>query len=558
VTILIIGAGPTGLTLAIELARRDVPFRIIDRALAPPATSRALGTQPRTVEVFQIMGIPRSALQPAAPLRAFRLRERGRTVARVAFGAGTREPSPPIVMNEAETERVLTERLAQLGGHVERGVALQAFRYDDDGIVATLTTPSGVAEARAHFLAGCDGAGSLVRRQAGIDFSGASYPEQFLLADLDLAWDVPHDEGTIWLGAEEGIAAAIPLPGERRWRIIVAASPSSSGVTEAEAATRAEEILRQRAGIPLRRIGEPIWGSAFHIHRRLAGRYRAGPVFLAGDAAHVHSPVGGQGMNTGIQDAFNLGWKLALAARVQAAPGLLDTYERERRPVARSVLRATDLGQRLMFGANPAARAIRDTVLPAAIALPPLRERVLAAVSELHIAYLDSPLSDDADGAGARRLLPSWGHDVLRAGERTPDLALRAADGSPVALLDLFARGWTLLLVASATGQETIGCLGEIARQTADTAGEAIQRVLVVPSTPERSIDARVIIDPGNVAAGAFGSGDGLVALVRPDGYLGFRGRPEQRAELATYLARVFAMRVRGERVWDAGNDAAS
>src|SRR5215210_710719 len=424
-TTLIVGAGPTGLTLAIELARRGIPFRIIDREVEQTRTSRAIGTQARTVEVFRLMGIPETALEPTARPRALRFAERGRTLARIAFGDGTPGASPRLIsMDESDTERVLEQRLEQLGGRVEWSTQLLSFRVDGERVTATLRGPGGESELETRFLVGADGAHSAVRHEAGIGFAGAAYPERFLLADLDLEWDLPHDEGHIWIG-DNGLVAAIPLPGERRYRVIVPLPPAYAAkeyASEAEVAAEAETLLKQRTGVTLRRIGDPAWASSFRIQRRQADRYRRGPVFLAGDAAHIHSPVGGQGMNTGIQDAFNLGWKLALAARDQAAPGLLDTYQEERHPIAQGVLRGTHLGTRLFLAQNPLMRAVREQAVPAIVSIAPIRRRILAAVSQLTIGYRGSPLSVDADDREAAR---GWLHrDALgfRAGDRVPDV----------------------------------------------------------------------------------------------------------------------------------------
>src|SRR5918998_1608831 len=398
--ILVVGAGPTGLTLAIELARRGVPLRIVDREIERTRTSRAIGTQARTVEVFRVMGIPETALEPAARPRALRFAERDRTLARIPLGDG-RPGAPPrlISMDESDTERVLEQRLEQLGGRVERSTQLLGFRVDGERVTATLQGSNGTSDIETRFLVGADGAHSTVRREAGIGFAGTAYQERFLLADLDLDWDLPHDEGHIWIG-DDGLVAAIPLPGERRYRVIVPLPPAYAAKeyeSEAEIAAEAETLLGQRTGVTLRCIGTPVWASAFRIHRRQADRYRQGPIFLAGDAAHIHSPVGGQGMNTGIQDAFNLGWKLALAAQGRAAPGLLDTYQTERHPIAQGVLRGTHLGTRLVLAQNPIMRAVREHAVPAIVNVTPIRRRILAAVSQLSLGYRGSPLSVDAD-----------------------------------------------------------------------------------------------------------------------------------------------------------------
>ena len=547
---LIVGAGPTGLTLAIELARRGVPFRIIDREAERTRSSRAIGTQARTVEVFRLMGIPETALEPAARPRALRFAERDRTLARIAFGDGTPGASPRLIsMDESDTERMLEQRLEQLGGRVERSTQLLGFRIDGERVIASLQGPDGISELETRFLVGADGAHSTVRHEAGIGFAGAAYPQRFLLADLDLDWNLPHDEGHIWIG-DDGLVAAIPLPGERRYRVIVPLSPASAAKeyeSEAEIASEAETLLRQRTGVTLRRIGDPVWASAFRIQRRQADRYRRGPVFLAGDAAHMHSPVGGQGMNTGIQDAFNLGWKLALAARDQAAPGLLDTYQAERHPIARSVLRGTHLGTRLVLAQNPLMRAVRERAVPAIVGITPVRRRILTAISQLSIGYRGSSLSVDADDPVESRGWLRLTAPGLQAGDRVPDAMLIDARGSePVMLFDLISHGWTLLLFpGDDTMPETIGSLERIARQVQDAVGDAVRSYLVLDTTTKSDALVTALLDPDREVSRVFAAGKGLAALVRPDGYLGYRGRPDQPGELASYLARVFAMQLR-------------
>lgn len=545
--VLIVGAGPTGLTLGIELARRGIPFRLIDRERERPTTSRALGTQPRTVEVFDMMGIPTSELHPATQPRGFQFMEGPRTLGRVEFADRAGRPAL-LVMNEADTERVLEARLEAAGGHVERGVEFAGFRTDGVGIIATLRDSEATSDVPARFLIGCDGANSTVRRDAEIAFTGSTYPERFLLADLELDWQISHDVGTVWFGHREGLVAAIPLPAERQWRLIVAFNPEGEDVprfSEAEAATRAEEELRRRAEIPVRRVGDPLWASAFHVHRKIAGRYRVGSVFLAGDAAHVHSPVGGQGMNTGIQDAFNLGWKLALAAQGLAAPGLLDSYEDERRPVAQAVLRATDAGTRIVLGANPVGRAIREYVFPTVLSVTPIRDRLQAALSELAINYRASSLS--VDTAHERRRPGMRNQGGLRAGDRVPDASLLAPrTGETITLFELFSSGWTMLVTNDDPGASgTPEAVVRLIAQTHETVGDMVRPYLIQRGGSATTTTDAMLSDVTGEALRQFGPHGGQVLLVRPDGYLGFRGDVEQPGELASYLARVFAMQLR-------------
>ncbi|MGH2617647.1 MAG: FAD-dependent monooxygenase [Thermomicrobiales bacterium] len=562
--VLIVGAGPTGLTLAIELARRGVPFRLIDRDPAPAQTSRALGVQARTIEVFRLMGIPETALQPAVRPRAVRFAERNRTLARIALTVNTRSDgteSPLIVVNQSDTERVLARRLDQLGGRIEQSVELVGFRLDGDQVVATLRDAAGESEVRTRFLVGADGAHSTVRHAAGIPFVGSAYPEQFLLADLDIDWALPHDEANVWIG-DDGLVFAFPLPDERRYRLILPvpdAGAARDDASEAEIAAEAETILRQRTGIQMRRVGDPLWASAFRVSRRQADRYREGPVFLVGDAAHVHSPVGGQGMNTGIQDAFNLGWKLALAVRERAAPGLLDTYQEERLPIARGVLRGTDVTTRVFLANNAIASAFREQVIPIVARLTQLasvRRRIFAATSQLDVIYPDSPLAVDAEDAGERG---GWWRrfraDGLKPGDRVPDAILQqAVTGDSVSLFALFARGWTLLLLPGESATpETVAPLERLAAQARATVGDAVQAYLVLNAPLKNASIVPALLDPSRVVARTFGADQGLVALVRPDDYLGYRGRPGQQGELASYLARVFAMQMPGVENGDAG-----
>lgn len=547
-SVLIVGAGPTGLTLAIELARRNVPFRLIDRDARRADTSRAIGTQARTVEVFRIMGIAEAALRPAVWPRALRFAERGRTLARISFASEPGTGPRLLSMDESDTERVLEERLIQLGGRIERSAELTAFRLDEDRIVASLIEPDGESQVTARFLVGADGAHSAVRRGAGIGFAGERYPERFLLADIDIDWELPHDEGHVWIGGDD-LVAVIPLPGERRYRVIAPLSPGQIGreyASEAEIAAAAETLLRTRSKVPLQRVGKPAWASAFRIQRRQAERYRVGPVFLAGDAAHVHSPVGGQGMNTGIQDAFNLGWKLALAARGIAAPGLLDTYEAERHPIARSVLRGTDLATRLVLARNPLVESIREHLVPAVVRLPPVQRRMLAAVSQVNIGYRGSAISVDAGHARGKRgrLERDAG---IRPGDRVPDAVLvDPVAGQDVTLFDLIARGWVLLLFPGENpSPERMATVHGLAEQTRQMVGEEVRAYVILDRSTGPGPHGTILSDPTGALARVFGGSEDLAALVRPDGYLGYRGRLAQTGDLASYLARVFAMQIR-------------
>ena len=547
--VLIVGSGPSGLTLAIELARRQIPYLLIDKASQRPTSSRALGTQARTIETFQIMNIPLAELAPAIAPRHFRLAERERTLARVPIPPQPSGAPSLIVMDQADTERVLEARLFELGGQTRRGVELVAFTQSREDVISTLHGPDGEHQVRSRFLVGADGAHSVVRRQAGIDFIGAAYPERFLLADVDLDWDLAHDEGQIWIG-DDGLVAAIPLPQPRRFRLIIPLPPEEIArefTSELDVANRAEELLRDRTRIRLSRLGDPIWASSFRLSRRQAASYRKGRVFLAGDAAHVHSPVGGQGMNMGIQDAFNLGWKLALAVQGLAAPGLLDTYQAERHPVAAGVLRGTHLGTRIVLARNPIVRTLRERLVPALTSTPLVQQQLFSAVSQLGIAYPDSPLSVNTGAQPASRNPLQRGPRGLHPGDRVPDVQLLTqGDRSPLQLFDLVRQGWLLLLLpGDEPSLERMAELEALANQVRHMVGKQVQPYLVLP--PGAATDsplAPVLIDVVGELARLFAADRGQAVLIRPDGYLGYRGRPDQQLELASYLARVYAMKL--------------
>ncbi len=538
--VLIVGAGPTGLTLGIELARRNVSFLLIERDTIPPTTSRAIGLQTRTAEMLRILGVPRSALQPSIQPRALCLEEGPRTLACIMFDAADTDGVTLTVIDESDTERILQARLEALGGAVQRGTELLSYRDEGDGVAATLRDASGEREVRARYLVGADGAHSLVRRLAGIPFEGAAYPEQFILADLDIDWSLPHDTAHVWIGGEQ-LAAVLPLPAANRYRAILPLAPATvlpANPSEAQIGELAIQELRERTGVPLQVQGAPVWASAFRISRRQAPQYRKGPVFLAGDAAHVHSPIGGQGMNTGIQDACNLGWKLALAARGQAAPGLLDTYDAERGPVAHEVLRNTDLATRAVLSRNDVMREVRRRLIPLLAGSPRVRQRLMPILGQLNVTYRGSFLAVDAGSVRRRR-------SGLLAGDRVPDQGLQTADGNPIRLYDLLANGWTLLLFAGADA--TPGrhrALRELAAVSQSVVGDAVQPVRIVPAAGDVMANSATLLDAHNEAATCFGAGAGLALLIRPDGYLGYRGALEDTGAFASYLARVFALRL--------------
>ena len=333
--VLVAGAGPTGLTLAAELARHDVPVRIVDRKDGPSTLSQALALMPRTVEVFDLMGIAEQAVAKGLPVDGMTMYSRGRRLGQIDISArDTRHPKI-LDLPQTDTEGILVDHLRDLGVEVEWGTQLVGFGQDGEGLSATLQTTGReptTTELSPEWLVGCDGSSSRVREALGIPYEGRSLAELWSLIEARIDWDHRADRMHMFLSSE-GLMAFFPLPGGT-WRVMVNL-PNVEEAVHLDDPTPADmEQHATERGVPLERIHDPVWSGYFRIQERLAARYRDGRVLLCGDAAHVHSPAGGQGMNTCIQDAHNLAWKLALVVNGRAGEELVDSYQDERRAIA--------------------------------------------------------------------------------------------------------------------------------------------------------------------------------------------------------------------------------
>ena len=346
--VLIVGGGPTGLTLAVDLARRGVDCRIVEQAPEPSGGSKGKGLQPRTQEVFDDLGVIDRVLAATTLYPPLRVR-----IGRVPVYQGRMHkltaptdavPYPMVTMHpQWRTEAVLRERLAELGGKVEQGVELTGFEQDAGGVTARLGTG---ATLRADYLVAADGGKSFVRKALGIGFTGQTRDEErMVLGDVRIE-GLGRDHIHVWVRPGKGMVALYPMAGTDTFQML---APLKPGVVPDLTLSGSQQIFAERSMLRGVRITELLWSSLYRVNIRLADSYRTGRVFLAGDAVHVHSPAGGQGLNTGVQDAYNLGWKLARV--LSGAPeALLDTYEEERRPVAARVLGlSTDLHDKKSF-----------------------------------------------------------------------------------------------------------------------------------------------------------------------------------------------------------------
>ncbi|SEO73378.1 2-polyprenyl-6-methoxyphenol hydroxylase [Rhodospirillales bacterium URHD0017] len=391
--ILIVGAGPTGLSLAITLRRYGIPVRIIDRNAEPSTVSKALALWSASLEALQGMGVVDRFVAEGQRLNALCVGEGDRRLATLAVGEGIDSAFPfPLLLPQSRTEALLTARLAELGVAIERSVELAGLGQDASGVTATLRHADGSSEiVRTKYLAGCDGARSAVRQTLDIQFEGYTEPQTFLLADVKIdGGDLDHRSIYLWWH-DGGTVAMFPF-GNEVWRIFSMRGADSPQGDEPATLEEMQHCV-DRYGPSGLKLRDPSWLSIFRINERLAARYRAGRCFLAGDAAHIHSPAGGQGMNTGVQDAVNLGWKLAYVLNGAGDSDLLlDSYEAERRPIARAVIAAAAQKQHLSFGASKLTSRIRSMAVSIFGNIPAVHRKLQVELSETEFAYRDGPL----------------------------------------------------------------------------------------------------------------------------------------------------------------------
>jgi 2-polyprenyl-6-methoxyphenol hydroxylase-like FAD-dependent oxidoreductase len=498
VDVLVVGAGPTGLALAAQLAAFGVRFRVVDRSADRVHESRALAIQPRTLEVLEPFGMSRELVRRGNPAVRVVLHARSRAVPVRLFDGG-RDTAYPFLLflSQAITEQVLLAHLAERGVRVERRTALVGLRQDTSAVTCALRCDgAGESTVRARFVVGADGAHSTVRELAGIAFPGRDYPQSFLLADVE-ADGVEPGAAHVFL-AERGILFFFPLLTPATWRVLATWDRAPDEPVTLAAVQRVVDAY----GAPAR-VRDPAWLTTFRLHSRHAAALRAGRVFLAGDAAHIHSPAGAQGMNTGVQDAVNLGWKLALVGAGAAPPALLDTYEAERMPVARRVLAMTDRAFRVATSTGPLISTVRTRLVPrlvpAALAITPARAWAFRAVGELSLHYRHGPLT-------AGRLVP-W-QAGPGPGDRLPDAPLPGTT-----LHRAVADPGFHLLLCGPWRDDDLPALARHRRWL------HIHRV-------GRDDGPGALADPsGRIARalGATGRAD-VVVLVRPDGYVAYRG----------------------------------
>jgi 2-polyprenyl-6-methoxyphenol hydroxylase-like FAD-dependent oxidoreductase len=400
--ILIVGAGPVGLTMAIELARFGISVRIIERNPHPTETSRALVVWSRTLELLDRTGCTQDFLGAGLKAHGASLRAGQTVIGRPRFDDISSAYNFALMIPQRDTERLLIEHLRSLGVEVERQVELVSFLEGNDSVEAVLAHADGRRETvSVPWLLGCDGAHSAVRHGLNVEFLGSTQGDDWLIADVRLAGEhaPPEDEISTYFH-RDGPFVIFPLPG-RRARIIATRGKIDEAHPRPDPTiTDVQALIDQRAGGGFG-ASDPVWLTNFRINERKVSQYRYGRIFLSGDAAHIHSPAGGQGMNTGMQDAINLAWKLAMVVHGDARESLLDSYSPERNAVGDMVLRNASAMTDVATLTNPAAQAARNLVARFLLGFHAVRHEMAATMSEVDIAYTKSPLSAGRH-AGAR------------------------------------------------------------------------------------------------------------------------------------------------------------
>ncbi|WP_174240883.1 FAD-dependent oxidoreductase [Granulicella sp. S190] len=506
VEVLIVGAGPTGLALACDLARRRVAFKIIDLAPAYFIGSKGKGLQPRSLEVLDDFGIIDEILRLGKFHIPFRGYDGSKVLGERDIHEG-RNPTPstpyasPLIIRQWRVEERLRALLEKQGGKVELSTELVGLEQDESGVAAKVRREGGEETIHCQYLVAADGGRSFVRKLLEVPFEGETWTdERMYVGDVRLR-GLDREAWHSWPNHPDGLLALCPLPSTDMFQF---QAQIPKGEEHEPSLELFQRIVNERAGgMDIELIDAP-WLSLYRANVRMAARFRIGRVFLAGDAAHVHSPAGGQGMNTGIQDAYNLGWKLESVLR-GAPDALLDTYEEERLPVAASVLGLSTKLHRQITG-NGEEKLRRDAV-----------------TLQLGITYKEMSLSKRSGDVNLK----------IAAGDRAPDAPGLDLEGKPIRLFDVF-RGPQFTLMRLFPGKSARAIEGELVD---------VKRVdvLASPSIKDAASASKIFVDAFGHVAESYGGGPGDCLLVRSDGYVGWIGPEIDFADLQDYLGQVSA-----------------
>jgi 2-polyprenyl-6-methoxyphenol hydroxylase-like FAD-dependent oxidoreductase len=508
IPVLIVGAGPTGLLMACELARYGVSFRIIDKKAEPTKTTNAAVLHTRTLEILDHMGIVDRFMPLGLHCKGFRIHgTEGQELASISLHQTDSRFQCSLFLPQSQTERLLNERLEELHGPVERKLKLVDVRQESRKIISTIKHENGETETiESDWLIGCDGYKSLVREKSHIPFSGEDLPDEYLVADMLLNSPLSEDKGDGFLGTGN-IIAFFPL-GHHIYRVIARLKRNNSEQPLSEEEVRTIVQNRSNGLFNLKSI---LWISSFWIHSKIAQRMQQGGVFIAGDAAHVHSPAGGQGMNTGMQDVFNLAWKLALVIKGQAHPFLLlESYQAERYPVIQNVVKITEMMTKLGLRSNSLILKIRDSLIKNVFGRSAfLQKRASGIFTQIAIRYKGSPIIDYQNKIEV---------DPPSPGARAPDVAI----GNTSQWLSDYLRNSQhnlLLFTGARLSESDSNQLKDILQKMKENYSATISCFVISPNAISE-VD-NVIIDPNLSISKAYGCAEKPgMCLVRPDLYI--------------------------------------
>lgn len=526
--VLIVGAGPTGLTLAAQLHRLGVAFRIIDKHADVLELTKSAALHARTLEHFRDLGVIDRILDEGHRVDVLQLRTGYRDRVTVDFRDLDDVAYPYMIdIPQARTEHILIDHLTAAGVSIERPVTCTGLERTADTVIATVTTPDGdTTTIAADWVVGADGVHSTIRSLLGIEFIGADYADDWVLCDAVVDWPLPRNEMT-FSGDKEGIYGVFPLPGDRRYRLAYTQNRGPDGeLLEPDLADAQRAMVRTGIEGTIQSVDQ-FW--TFNLAHKHASHYRSGRVFLAGDAGHVHTPFGGQGLNLGVGDAMNLGWKLAAVIAGHSPAELLDSYETERHKVAQRVVTFTHLGARAMLLRGDPRRHLRDAAFTVLNATAMARAKMALRFSQLGHTYRGTPLARGHNGQ-------------LHAGDRIPDSPLfdGVADRT-VRLHDLVpADRFTILLTSPYDATPALDQVRDHVSTLCETHPGTLAGFLLTTSwhaarTADREMP--VVLDRGRNAETLYGRGP-VVYVVRPDRHIGYAGPPDA-ARLDSYLASV-------------------
>lgn len=518
--VLIVGAGPTGLLLAAELNRRGVECRLIDANPEPLHWDRATVVHPRSLEIFESLGIVEPLLAEGVKQRMARLHSAGRVLGEIDLSICGSRYGFNIGISEEVTERILTDYLERHGGGVQRSSRLIDLREAEEGVIATIDHDGVSEQLVAKWVVGCDGVRSVTRTLSGIEFVGRDRSDPWAVFDATIV-DWPHSYEGNYAYLDEPPLILTSLP-HQRWRVYLRPTSEESDLVADAAST----LVSYLPAINFKDVSHP---TRFHCHTKVAQRYRAGRILIAGDAAHVCSPSQGHGMNSGLQDAFNLAWKLALVCQGHAAPALLDSYEAERRPVAEMITASGYAFEQAQDITDPEQRRARDEELRAIFANPQTRHHEAIAEAELDIDYSGSPF---VMGASCEAIGP---------GRRIPDtLAVRLANGEDCLLHELAHRcGHTVLLFGGAVRKaEQLSQLDSAIQSQSSALVETTFTLMT--ATDEPHPHCRL----SSEAAKQLVLGEITLLVIRPDGHIGLRADADHLDALSAYQTLLASGRV--------------